>query len=361
LANWFHFFLSSELVFFLFPDKGLLSLSSTMSLTRISLSVLVSFLSLLASLILINHSLRCSSMRASQVSKWQWLCPVACLADLLLLFLDLLKELGLNFAFEKEWLGFLAGVGSYRQILGHRGELRVVSWVSHSFLLVEEHEVVEDLGGSLEAFKDCEHLFANFWMNLLAVSALTGWLALIQRVVKMDKLIVGNILNEIELDFEGASPFGWLSPEFRMTSLMIHPRDHLCHSLKVLWFVDAIEKIEVTVLPRILLSCIEHLEIGFVKNHVSSSSRTPNAVLDCLVDILFSIWLYHEEAVKRVSRLRQGARGHAHQGKVCWGSNAHLWKSLLHLDLFHVLSIDLRDGLRWYLAHHVALIKSRVD
>lgn len=84
---------------------------------------------------------------------------------------------------------------------------------SELFLLVVKCKIVEEFGCSFEAVEDAEHSLAHFWENLLAVSALTSWLVVVERILDVDKLSVGNVLDLNPLDLDGASPLAGLLPK----------------------------------------------------------------------------------------------------------------------------------------------------
>jgi hypothetical protein len=74
------------------------------------------------------------------------------------------------------------------------------------FLLVVEGKVIEELGTGFEAVEDAKHSFSYLGKNFLAVTALTCWFVVIQRILNMDELSVGDILYLNPLNGDGASP-----------------------------------------------------------------------------------------------------------------------------------------------------------
>ena len=73
-------------------------------------------------------------------------------------------------------------------------------------MLVVEGKVIEELGAGFEAVEDAEHSFSYLWKNFLAVTALTCWFVVVQRILDMDELSVGDILYLNPLNGDGASP-----------------------------------------------------------------------------------------------------------------------------------------------------------
>lgn len=56
------------------------------------------------------------------------------------------------------------------------------------------------------------HPLTCFGVNLLAVSALASWLILVEWVLNMDELGVGDILDVNPFYSEGSRPLSWLFP-----------------------------------------------------------------------------------------------------------------------------------------------------
>ena len=74
------------------------------------------------------------------------------------------------------------------------------------FLLVIESEIIKELGGGFEGVEDVEHLLTDFREDFLAVTALTSWLVLIERVFEVDELEVWDVLYLKPLDLDRARP-----------------------------------------------------------------------------------------------------------------------------------------------------------
>lgn len=79
--------------------------------------------------------------------------------------------------------------------------LLILSFLSLLLLLIVDHEVVVDASEWLVCSKDLEHSLSNTRVDLLAVSTLTNWFVLIERVFDMDELSVGYVLDMDPFDF----------------------------------------------------------------------------------------------------------------------------------------------------------------
>lgn len=67
-------------------------------------------------------------------------------------------------------------------------------------LLVVKSKIIKELGCRFESAEDVEHPLAHFWKDFLTVSSLTSWFVLVQGILKVDELEVGNILDVQPLD-----------------------------------------------------------------------------------------------------------------------------------------------------------------
>lgn len=79
-------------------------------------------------------------------------------------------------------------------------------------LVIIIFEVIVEPGRRPEALENGHHPLACFWINFLAVSALASWLILVEWVLNVDELGVGDVLDVNPLYSEGSRPLSWLFP-----------------------------------------------------------------------------------------------------------------------------------------------------
>lgn len=79
-------------------------------------------------------------------------------------------------------------------------------------LIIIIFEVIVEPGRRPEALENGHHPLARFWINFLAVSALTSWLILVEWILNVDELGVGDVLDVNPLYSEGSRPLSWLFP-----------------------------------------------------------------------------------------------------------------------------------------------------
>ena len=84
--------------------------------------------------------------------------------------------------------------------------------LSKLLLIIVIFEVIVEPGGGSEALENGHHSLTCFRVNLLAVSALASWLILVEWVLNMDELGVGDVLDVNPFYSEGSRPLSWLFP-----------------------------------------------------------------------------------------------------------------------------------------------------
>ena len=136
-------------------------------------------------------------------------------------------------------------------------------------LLIVELEVVNQPGCRDVVGKHDQHLLASLRVILCAVSSLTSWLVLIQRVFDVDELVVGNVFNMQPLNLDLAWPLAALLPEIVAFLSVLDVTLHLADSTEVLGLIDRKEKVNVSTHIRVFLSHLLDVLVGLFKHFVS--------------------------------------------------------------------------------------------
>lgn len=93
-------------------------------------------------------------------------------------------------------------------------ELRLLSesLLPKLLLIIVILEIIVEPGRRSEALEDRHHPLACFGVNFLAVSPLASWLVLVEWVLNVDELGVGDVLDVNPLYSEGSWPLSRLFP-----------------------------------------------------------------------------------------------------------------------------------------------------
>lgn len=115
----------------------------------------------------------------------------------------------------------------------------------------------------------------------------------------MDELVVGNVLDVKPFDLDFSRPSAGLLPEVLMIGSVLDFVHYPGDSTEVFGLVYAEKQINLSLEALIRFVYSQDFLVSIVKNLVALCSRTPNAILDCLVHVFFCVGLDDEELGER--------------------------------------------------------------